>query len=356
MKSKIIGIFVSMLLIGVSGIVIADWNPGDGHKMHFPQLPDPNGFDVDFGYWEMGDDWQCSETGTVDDIHFWISWFTDDPIDIPWIKCQIWSNEPNGPQGYSIPRELKWEGTFQQGQFIVAGPWDGQQRWLMPWGEIIPEYHYLYWQINIPEIINPFVQEEGVIYWLILKMPFDVEFLVGWKNTKDFFMDHAVWRPPGGDWMMIDGIDFAFVITGEPLPKPNLECDGSITWIDVTPGITKTDTFQIRNNGDPGSLLNWQITSSPSYGSWSFSPSSGTALAPSSWITITATCVAPNQGQSTFTGDIVVCNTDDASDCCNIPTSLTTPRNKAINIPNIDIFQKFPYLFPVLKMLLLLLR
>ena len=117
------------------------------------------------------------------------------------------NNEPNGPHGYSIPKDILWEQTFQTGQFIIAGPWDGQQRWFMPWGEIIPEYHYLYWQVNIPEIDEPFLQHQGEIYWLIIDMPFDVEFLVGWKNTKDYFMDHACWRPPGGDWMMIDGID-----------------------------------------------------------------------------------------------------------------------------------------------------
>jgi len=222
MYKKIIGILVCTLLITAGSIAVADWIPDDGHKMHFPQMPDPNGFDVDFGYWEMGDDWKCSDTGTVDDIHFWISWFTDDPMDIPWIKCSIWTNEPNGPNGYSIPKDLKWERTFSPGQFVIAGPWDGQQRWYMPWGEEIPEYHYLYWQVNIPEIDDPFEQQEGDIYWLIIDMPFDVEFLVGWKNTKDYFMDHAVWRVPEGDWTMIDGIDFAFVITGEVGPEP--EC------------------------------------------------------------------------------------------------------------------------------------
>jgi hypothetical protein len=316
-------------------------------------MPDATGFDVDFGYWEMGDDWRCSESGTVDDIHFWISWFNDQPIPIPWIKCSIWSNEPNGPMGYSIPKELLWEYTFQEGQYIVAGPWDGQQRWFMPWGEIIPEPHNLYFQINIPEIPEPFVQEEGVIYWLVIKMPFDVEYLVGWKNTKEFFMDHAVWRPPGAEWMMIDGIDFAFVITGEPLPEPKLECNGSIIWNNVQPGTTVTNTFQIRNNGDPGSILNWQITGSPSYGTWSYSPSSGTGLLPNSWIAITATCIAPNQGQTTFTGDITVCNSDDATECCTISTSLTTPRYRSINIQFFDFLFSRPYFLPMLKIFLL---
>jgi len=38
------------------------WVVGDGHKMHFPQLPDPNGWDVNVHDFTLADDWQCSET------------------------------------------------------------------------------------------------------------------------------------------------------------------------------------------------------------------------------------------------------------------------------------------------------
>jgi hypothetical protein len=45
------------------------------HKMHFPQLPDLEGWDVYAVYPKtLADDWQCSETGEVLDIHFWGSW------------------------------------------------------------------------------------------------------------------------------------------------------------------------------------------------------------------------------------------------------------------------------------------
>lgn len=35
---------VGVLAFGVPAL--ADWNPGDGHKMHFPQLPDEDGWNV----------------------------------------------------------------------------------------------------------------------------------------------------------------------------------------------------------------------------------------------------------------------------------------------------------------------
>jgi hypothetical protein len=53
------------------------------HKMHFPQLPDPTGWDVKAGCLE--DDWECSETGYVTDIHFWGSWHGDMVEDIEFL-------------------------------------------------------------------------------------------------------------------------------------------------------------------------------------------------------------------------------------------------------------------------------
>ncbi len=54
------------------------WQSGDPHKMHFPQLPDVEGWDVDVTYANiLADDWKCSETGPVEDIHFWYSWLGD---------------------------------------------------------------------------------------------------------------------------------------------------------------------------------------------------------------------------------------------------------------------------------------
>ena len=84
-NKKIVGIFVCTLMILASSsfVTMADWNPGDGHKMHFPQLPDEAGWDVyataglsDYGYPDicLADDWMCNESGPVTDIHFWGSW------------------------------------------------------------------------------------------------------------------------------------------------------------------------------------------------------------------------------------------------------------------------------------------
>ena len=243
---------VVMLLILTSVITIADWQPGDGYKMHYPQMPVPDGWDIDFGWWNMGDDWQCIESGPVTDIHFWISWWMDQVMDIPSIKISIWSNNPQGPNEWSVPLDELWERTFYPPDFIIAGPWTGDQGWMMPWYETFPHNHQLYFQINIIDIDDPFVQEQGEIYWLIIQMPFSEQNVIGWKNSWDYFMDHAVWSEDPGvlDWIIIDGIDFSFVITGEEYPPEEccLEIESVYGGLFNSPSTTTVNAV-IKNNG-----------------------------------------------------------------------------------------------------------
>jgi hypothetical protein len=328
--------------------------------MHFPQLPDENGFDIDWGTWKLADDWRCSETGTVDDIHFWISWFFDDPLPIPEIYIEIWSNNPVGPGGWSIPDELLWEQTFAGGEFIEAGPWPGNQLWMMPWGEIIPMPHFFYWQINIPQIDEPFIQFEGEVYWLVIRIPHFGPNVVGWKNTQNYYLDHAVWWDDV-NWMKIDGIDFSFVITGSPL-TPAIDCEAELSWPAVKPGGTKTGTIDISNIGDPFSELDWEITEWPVWGTWTFNPDSGVDLTPeASPETVQVTVIAPKgEGTArplpprdqTYTGQIKITNLDDPTDFCIIDVTLTTAKNKPFTYNFILLrwlFDNFPNAFPILR-------
>ena len=77
---KIITILTIVVMVSP---VLADWDPGDDYKMHYPQLPDPYGWDVSFTNGPLGDDWKCTQTGPVDDIHMWVSFRGDlepDPV------------------------------------------------------------------------------------------------------------------------------------------------------------------------------------------------------------------------------------------------------------------------------------
>ena len=44
MKKEIVLSCILCMLLIFPSMALADWDPGDGHKMHFPQLPDPLGW------------------------------------------------------------------------------------------------------------------------------------------------------------------------------------------------------------------------------------------------------------------------------------------------------------------------
>lgn len=355
MTKKIVEIFVCMLLIGAGTIAVADWNPDDGYKMHYPQEPDPNGWDIDWAYWFLGDDWKCTECGTVSDIHFWISWYHDQVIDIPWIYVSIWSNNPGTE--YSMPDKELWNRTFYTDDFIIAGPWDGEQGWYNPfYGQWEPNNHFNYYQINIMEIEKPFKQFEGKIYWLVIKMPFEF-YILGWKTSiSEQFEDTMVFGFPD-EWRPIydvngEKMDLAFVITGVP-SKPDLTCNGSLIWKEVKPGSTVTGTFEVCNEGETCSKLNWKIDpATPGFGSWIFTPSSGTLLA-GDCVTVSAQCTAPSNQSTEFTGKIKVFNSDYPSEFCEIDVYLKTPRTRSTHILLLQrLIERFPTVFTIYKYIL----
>jgi len=118
------------------------------------------------------------------------------------------------------------------------------------------------------------------------------------------------------------------------LKIPNLQCGGSISWMDVSPGATVTGSFTVENVGDPESELNWEITSFPNWGDWTFTPENGSGLTPEdgSFI-VNVSVTVPNNPDTEFFGDIKIVNSDDPSDFCEINIYLKTPKNKSINHP-----------------------
>jgi len=226
LKSKILFVCVFVLLFGAAPVALGDWDVGDGHKMHYPQLPKPGGWDV--ALWSEGsvwlaDDWQCSETGPVEDIHFWVSWEDDMVSPIGGFSVRIWSDNPVGPGGYSEPNELLWERDFDAGQFTVRDMPDDLQGWFDPFsGSVSPDDHIMWQQINIVDISDPWIQKEGKIYWLMIDMgaPY-----CGWKESgSPHFRDNGVYWD-GLKWVKLvdpmsqESLDLAFVITGAEYVK-----------------------------------------------------------------------------------------------------------------------------------------
>ena len=223
----------------------ADWNPGDPHKMHYPQLPDPFGWDVNMTYPKvLADDWRCSQTGPVSDIHFWFSVERDagQPAPNPDavlnyvqsvlqnVHVSIHADIPAQPGTYSRPGALLWQRDFSPTNPALKLRWYGQgdQGWYDPNPPSIARRpdHNLYFQANLTNIPQPFLQQLGTIYWLDLSLMLapNAPFKIGWKTSLDHFNDDAVWGDflPTTDWHELrdpfngQSLDLAFVITPEP--------------------------------------------------------------------------------------------------------------------------------------------
>jgi len=240
-------VLAACMLVLAAAPAFADWDPGEDHKMHFPQLPDFVGFDVNFtDPIVLADDWLCTETGPVSDIHYWFS-ARGDWLDITErldsqifnIHVSIHENIPAGVGGvpYSRPGVLLWERDYSVNDPAVKireyGV--GDQFWYDPaTGTLVPSDHRTIYQCNIMDITEPFYQKRGEIYWVDVSM--SSEGPLGWKtadlnrypapHTGNHYEDDAVWQAVGGGWQELffpegpfagQSMDLAFVVTGQPI-------------------------------------------------------------------------------------------------------------------------------------------
>jgi hypothetical protein len=225
---------LSLVVVGLlaPGLAQADWSKGDPYKMHFPQLPDPNGWDVNFTQpVVLADDWQCTQSGPVSDIHFWMSVHGGLQPMIQSVHASIHSNvpkDPTQPTSFSHPGGPLWDADFPATAIrIVLWPEEGPQGWFDPYlREVIQQDHRQIWQVNIVDIPGAFRQNAGEIYWLDLSVAPAVgtNMLYGWKTSLQHFEDDAVWSSSaaGMSWQELrdpitgESLDLAFVITPEP--------------------------------------------------------------------------------------------------------------------------------------------
>jgi len=233
--TNLIGIALILLVVSPA---LADWDLDDPVKMHYPQLPKVDcGWDVMASYYVfLADDWQCTESGYVNDIHTWVSFHDDVVFDPETVHLAIWSDDPVGNKGipgedpdneFSKPLERLWHGDTTQWTMRL---WDqGPQGWFDPrdpQGTMVPATvpdHTQIFQMNfLFDDSQAFWQEQGEIYWLEFTIQQPIEVGIGWKESADHFMDDAVWRILDGPWSELvdpetgESMDLAFVITPEP--------------------------------------------------------------------------------------------------------------------------------------------
>lgn len=219
------------LLIASPIATWADWNPGDPYKMHYPQLPDltTHGLDVLAGPVQptgpvtpgqqietfLADDWLCTSTGPVTDIHIWGSYRGDVTLLPPQdtsFSLVIFSNVPAGvDRPYSHPGQPLWSAYIKPTATRIYAT--AQEQFYDPIAGGIAGSDTQVWQFNfdIPEL-TAFQQTSGNIYWLGVHHTFDLggnAFVsgddlailalrspgaFGWKTSgSQHFEDDAVW-------------------------------------------------------------------------------------------------------------------------------------------------------------------
>lgn len=261
--------------LGVGGAApdgeVEDYQVRIGYK--WVQKPDlsPTGIDVNATEpFILADDFQCTVTGPITDIHLWGSWYHDllpmqDPSQVVF-RLSIHKDIPaaQSPTGYSMPGEPLWHREFLPGQFMVRpsateineGWMDPPERYEFPGDHVCWEYDF---QIDGGQFIQRGTPERPEVYWLdVQAKPMMGEALFGWKTSLDHWNDDAVWgqgiepypgpwqelRYPPGHNMAGQSVDLAFAITGEALQVPV----GELT---VTENIDVRDHFWWRTDPDP---------------------------------------------------------------------------------------------------------
>jgi hypothetical protein len=272
----------------------ADWEPGDPAKwVQFPDL-DPTGIDVNATEpYILADDFLCTETGPITDIHIWGSWLDDHFPFYEWPEgvtfiLSIHADVPDSlsPTGFSMPGEPLWWRIFPPGDFtareyaidIDEGWLDPPQDYWFPADHVCWQYNFhiddaeAFWQEGTPQ--NP------VVYWLdVQAIPEDPGAFFGWKTSLDHWNDDAVWvfgqEPHHDPWFRLtyppdhpfhpESIDLAFVINGPEThtykwqQRPDLN-DTGIDVFDTEPMYVLADDFLCT---EPG-----RITLIHVWGSW----------------------------------------------------------------------------------------
>ena len=135
--------------------------------------------------------------------------------------------------------------------------------------------------------------------------------------------------------------------------QPDLMCDGDLSWVDIPPGSTVTGSFTVENIGGSNSELDWEVESYPEWGTWTFDPDGGEDLLEGDSIIVDVEIVAPDEQEETFTGEVVLVNSEIPDDTCIIDVSLATPVNQQVINPLLQmILERFPNVFPILRNLL----
>ena len=121
-------------------------------------------------------------------------------------------------------------------------------------------------------------------------------------------------------------------------PIPDLNCEGELTWLNLTQKATVTGHFTVENIGEEDSELDWEIESFPEWGNWSFNPDSWNNQKPEDGpVKVEVEVVAPDEITGDLGGMIKIINKENPDDFCEISAFW---RKKSITAEMIEIVPK----------------
>ena len=204
----------------------------------------------------LADDFLCTNSGPITDIHVWSSWLNDTPGTITNWWIGIYSDVPagtnylNGQVTNSHPGSLLWWTNFPQGGLVMQGIYTNYS------------YEYFYNPTNNLGMGNdtviwyycffptkPFVQQGSpnapTNYWLAIRAQLAPDgTLYGWKSSALPYHDAAVWGTfagsfPGGTWhsmtnpMTLQPLNLSMLLTTSNAPSQTGCCPetNTIKWV-----------------------------------------------------------------------------------------------------------------------------
>ncbi len=192
----------------------------------------------------LADDFLCTNTGYITDIHLWGSWSNDLAGSISNFYLFIYSDVPvgpNNPNGFSYPGSLLWHQTFPPGQYSSNTYTNGNESFWDPSNYVVGGDSTVWQFCFVPPATNLFYQTgtpaSSNVYWLVAYaggIPNTNDY--GWKSSTSNWNDAAVWggwnnalQQPVGNWMpmsnptnSIQQLDLSFELyTSNSTPTTN---------------------------------------------------------------------------------------------------------------------------------------
>jgi hypothetical protein len=183
------------------------------NNIKYVQPPNLAGYDVaDSLQYVLADDFVCTQTGPITDIHIWGSWLSNVHGTITNFVLGIYSDVPAitnaaGQVTPSHPGNLLWSGQFPQGQFAESEIGPSQEQYISPGSvTVIGTDSQVWYYCFVPT--DPYTQTGSisapVTYWLAayaegnFAPQFNETPQYGWKTTATVQNDTSVNSPwPG---------------------------------------------------------------------------------------------------------------------------------------------------------------